>query len=205
MGPTIMMELADLAGACTAAHQTLLERVSTVAAEHGLEVLHIGPAPDGAWDLRVRPLPAGALPPAFEEPGGRRIPDRPPEPPFLSPVRASVPFDGNGTGELLTFLANADRAVCVPAPGPGRRGALPWLSDEERLRMLPGTIAGDALLSLQHQGLHGDPAAVAAALAQGREHFSAEVSRAGVEGPAEFLSLYDEAAALARHRVLGAA
>jgi hypothetical protein len=205
MAATIIAELADLAAACTAAHRMLLERVSTVAAAHGLEVLHVGPAPDGAWDLRVRPLLAPPLPVPVAEPRGRRIPDRPPEPPFRSPVRDSVPFEGDGTGELLTFLAAADRTVCVPAPGPGGAGALPWLSDEERLRMLPGTIAGDALLSLQHQGLHEDPAAVEAALAQGREHFAAEVSRAGIEGAAEFLSLYDDAAALARRQILGAA
>jgi hypothetical protein len=105
-----------------------------------------------------------------------------------------------GAGERFVV----DPVVRVPPRGAGASGGPPpRLTDEERLRMLPATIAGDALLSLQHQGLDRDPAAVEQALRQGREHFAAEVARSGAgERTAELLALYDTASATARRQFL---
>ena len=201
-------ELAGLAASVAPARAALLERARAVGALFNVEVVDVRPpGADGVWDLRVRPLPApaeAARPePEPARPRNSLIPVDPPAPPFESPVRGSRPFDGDGTRDVLRFVEDADPVVRVPPRGTA--GApLPRLSEEARIRMLPATISGDALLSLQHQGLHQGPAAVEAALRQGREHYAAEVARAGIDaGADELLALYDTAAATARRQLLG--
>lgn len=196
-----LAEIAALARAVVPTHAALLDRARALGALVAVEVLDLRPGADGVWELRIRPLASAVY--GVPEPGLPAVADRapchPPDPPFTSPVRVSVPFHGDGSTEISRFIAEADPVVRVPARGGGPVGELVRLSDDERLRMLPGTIAGDALLSLQHQGLHNDPAAVEQALRCGREHFAAEVSRSGTRVPAEdFLRLYDGAAAVAR-------
>jgi hypothetical protein len=203
-----LSELAGLAASLAPAHAALLARARAFGALYGVEVLDLHPAGgDGVWEVRLRPRPASPDAPTPAEAtvsDERRIPRTPPDPPFASPVRGSRAFEGDGTHDMLRFVAEADPVVRVPPRGAGASGGPPpRLSDEERLRMLPATIAGDALLSLQHQGLDRDPAAVEQALRQGREHFAAEVARSGAgERTAELLALYDTASATARRQLL---
>ncbi|HEX8695585.1 MAG TPA: hypothetical protein VF746_24440 [Longimicrobium sp.] len=201
-------ELAGLAASVAPARAALLERARAVGALFNVEVVDVRPpGADGVWDLRVRPLPGRAEAhrpePESALPRDSRIPAGPPDPPFASPVRGSRPFDVDGTHDVLRLVEEADPVVRVPPRG-SAGAPLPRLTEEARIRMLPATIAGDALLSLQHQALHRDPAAVEAALRQGRERFAAEVARAGMDARAdELLALYDTAAATARRQLLG--
>lgn len=203
-----LAELAGLAASLAPARAALLERAREVGALFNVEVVDVRPpGADGVWDVRVRPLPgparAEAAVPDSARPRDPRIPETPPDPPFDSPVRRSAPFDGDGTRDVLRFVAEADPVVRVPPRGVAGAPPPP-LTEDARLRMLPSTIAGDALLSLQHQGLHRDPAEVEAALRQGREHYAAEVARAGAHSRTdELLAFYDRAAATARRQLLG--
>lgn len=71
--------------------------------------------------------------------------------------------------------------------------------------MLAATIAGDALLSLQHRGLAGDPAEVDGALVHAREQYLTEVGRSGVDvPPADLAADFDRAAADLCHTLLNA-
>jgi hypothetical protein len=209
MQNSAISELADLAASLAPVHAALLERARALGTAFGIEVLDLRPGADGVWDVRVRLH--GRAPEAAMRPGPTStIPERATEraavehrpTPFTSPVIGSVPFDGDGTDDLLRFVAEADASVRVPARG--RAGAPPpRLGSEERLRMLAEVIAGDALLSLVHQGLHADVAAVDAALARGRAHYEAEIARAGMASRAsEFLALYEPACAAQRATLL---
>lgn len=208
-----LLELIELAGTLRPAHEELLERVRAFGRALGIEVLDLRPAAlGGAWEVCVRPLPVpGSAPgdPAPSSPGepepvraGRSI--RPP--PFLSPVRESAPFDGDGTDDILRFIAEADPGTRVPARGGPAPGAVVRvLSAGERAGMLAGTIAGDALLSLQHRGLSRDPAEVDGVLVHAREQYLTEVGRCGVEVPPADLSTdFDRAAADLCHTLLNA-
>ncbi|HEX6038591.1 hypothetical protein [Longimicrobium sp.] len=199
-------ELTALAASFDDSYAVLVARARAVAEHYGIEVIDLRPGADGMWDVRLR-LPAGgarareASPPAAATPQARFR--RPPPKPFVSPVIRSRPFDGDGTGDLDRFFAEADRSVRVPPHG--RPGSAPVrLGEEERLRMLADVIAGDVLLSLQHQGLHGDVRAVDAALRHARTHYEAEIMRAGMESRMdEFLALYEPACAAVRGELLG--
>lgn len=213
MPSNTFLELIELAGALRPAHEDLLERARAFGRALGIEVLDLRPAAlGGAWEICVRALPApesspGA--PAQSSPGnlepvlaGRSV--RPP--PFLSPVRASAPFDGDGTDDIMRFIAEADPGTRVPPRGGPAPGAVvPVLSGVERVGMLAATIAGDALLSLQHRGLAGDPAGVDSALVHAREQYLTEVGRCGVDvPPADLAADFDRAAADLCHTLLNA-
>lgn len=208
-------ELIELAGALGPAHQDLLERARALGRSLGIEVLDLRPAGvGGAWDVRVRAL-------AEPEVGGAEmqfIPSasatadlEPPQdpgtmrpPPFVSPVRETAPFAGDGSDDILRFIAEADpRTRVPPRGGPGPGASIRVLSAAERGRMLASTIAGDALLSLQHRGLAADEAEVKSALVHAREQYLAEIGRAGADAhltdPGAF---FDRVAADLRHNFL---
>ncbi len=185
-------ELIELAGALGPAHQELLERARALGRSLGIEVLDLRPAGvGGAWDVRVRAL-------AEPQAGGAETESTPsasapadPEPPqdagtmrptFVSPVRETAPFAGDGSDDILRFIAEADPRTRVPRRGGPVPGAsIRVLTAAERVRMLASTIAGDALLSLQHRGLATDEAEVKGALVHAREQYLAEVGRAGAD------------------------
>lgn len=199
------MELTALAASFADSHAVLVARARAVGEHYGIEVVDLRPGADGTWDVRLR-LAAGGpwareAPPPNAAIFQARI-RRPPPEPFLSPVIRSRPFDGDGTGDLERFFAEADHSVRVPPHG--RPGAPPArLGDEERLRMLADVIAGDVVLSLQHQGLHRDGRAVDAALRHARTHYEAEIARAGMESRMdEFLALYEPACTAVRAELL---
>jgi hypothetical protein len=169
---------------------------------HGFEVLWLRPGdePD-IWDVRIRVSALAALP-SFEDAAPPRV--EAVSPPFMSPAREAEPFVGDGTNDLPRLIAASDRRVVIPRRGaaaPGRPP--PPLEERVRLRMLAGTIAGDALLSLQHQGREGDETAVQSALARARQHYAAEVERAGRPVEDTVLSHFDAAAARAARDLLG--
>lgn len=186
-------ELIELAAALQPAHQDLLERARALGRSLGVEVLDLRSAGvGGAWDVRVRALagpeaggaetefiPSASAPPDAEPPrdAGTMRP-----PPFVSPVRGTAPFAGDGSDDILRFIAEADPRTRVPPRGGSVPGAsIRVLSAAERGRMLASTIAGDALLSLQHRGLATDEAEVKGALAHAREQYLAEIGRAGAD------------------------
>lgn len=208
MQNSAISELAELAASLAPAHAVLLERARTLGTALGIEVLDLRPGTGGVWDVRVRlygRAPGGVISgptPAISEGTAERMEVEQRPAAFTSPVFGSEPFDGDGTDDLLRFVAEADASVRVPARG--RAGPPPpRLEDEERVRMLAEVIAGDALLSVVHQGLHADAAAVDAALARGRAHYEAEIARAGLASRAgEFLALYEPACAAMRATLL---
>jgi hypothetical protein len=198
-------ELAGLATSFADTHAALIARARAVGEPFGVEVVDLRPGADGVWEVRLRVSAVGARapeapPPAAATPQAQVR--RPPPEPFVSPVIRSRPFNGDGTGDLERFFAEADPSVRVPPHG--RPGSPPArIGDEERLRMLADVIAGDVVLSLQHQGLHGDWHAVDAALRHARTHYQAEILRAGMEARMdEFLALYEPACAAARAELL---
>lgn len=155
---------------------------------------------DGTWALICRfaapgdgaPAEAQAVVTAAAHVAPSSIPE-PPEPPFVSPVLSSLPFDGDGTDDLMRFIEEADPSVRVPPLGAG--GDLPpLLTGEERARMLASTIAGDMVLALMHEGAAADPQRLGAALDEGWERYTAEVRRIGHEPDAD---LYRGASELA--------
>ena len=207
MPSSTISELNRLAATLEAGHRALLEHARRIAEPHGWEVLDVRTAgEDGMLEVRVRIPGRIAESPARagNATGLRTVAAAgPPEPAFVSPVRTSAPFDGDGTTDVLRFIAEADPVVIVP--GREAQGDPVALRPEERVRMLAGTIAGDVLLSLEHQGRLLDADAVAAGLRQGRDHYGAEIERAGLGGAGqEWFAHYDSAAASVR-RQLGAA
>lgn len=185
-------ELIELAGALGPAHQDLLERARALGRKLGIEVLDLRPAgAGGAWDVRVRALAERKVggaemestpgAPAPADPGPPAVRTMRP-PPFVSPVRETAPFAGDGSDDILRFIAEADpRTRVPPRGGPGPGASIRVLSAAERVRMLASTIAGDALLSLQHRGLATAEAEVKGALVHAREQYLAEVGRAGAD------------------------
>jgi hypothetical protein len=198
-------ELAGLAASFADSHAALVARAREVGEHLGLEVVDLRPGADGVWEVRLRLPPVSAWVPEAPSPAAATAEApvrRPPPEPFVSPVIHSRPFSGDGTGDLERFFAEADRSVRIPPHG--RPGSPPArLGGEERLRMLADVIAGDVVLSLQHQGLHGDGHAVDAALRHARTHYEAAILRAGMEARMdEFLALYEPACAAARAELL---
>lgn len=189
-------ELVALGEAFASMRQAFFERAREVALQHGIELLEIAPVAGGAWDLRVRWVGAAVAEPAPRNARFRGMPFGAPDPPFVSPVPDSEPFRGDGSSDFMGLLAAADTSVCVtPWPASGG-GDTPWLSDVERLDLLPVAIVGDAMLSLQHRGLHENPGEVANALAHGRALYEGEVVRVfGDDHVAERMMLFDAAAA----------
>lgn len=196
----------ERARALEAARDALLEEARAVGREAlGIEVLDLRPGPDGTWEAVLR-FPGRAVPDpradsaaagvgAAGEARGWTVPE-PPEPPFRSPVRASAPCEGDGTGDLETLIAHADTAVALPpAEHPGVDSPLP-LDDPTRARMLASTMAGDAVLALMHEGRGDDPASLAAALRQSRDRYAAEVGRMGLDPDLELFGAAAESAAL---------
>lgn len=180
----------------------LLRLLGELGATCGLEVLRLQPGEAAdVWDLRVRVLglavPRGAA--------AAEVEDEPEPAPFVSPACEAEPFVGDGTVDLPRLIAASDARVRVPPRGRrAPRVPPPPLGAEERLRMLAGTIAGDALLSLQHQGRERDDAAVRDALARAREHYAREVERAGGRAGEELLADFNAAAERARGELVGA-
>jgi hypothetical protein len=205
--PTIA-DLVRLAASYDAGHRVLLDHARRLAALHGVEVLDVrSTGEDGTLEVRVRLSAWKTDPPAqpLGDTADHRTIALPPEPPFVSPVRASAPFEGDGTTDVPRFIREADPVVIIP-PRHAPAGIFPVaLGPEERVRMLAGTIAGDVLLSLEHQGRHLDAAAVDGALLVGRDQYAGEVERAGFRTIGEeLLAHYDTAARAVRHQ-LGAA
>lgn len=188
------------AEAAEAASSLFSELRDALAAALGIELIEIGSRSDGTWMLTCRfgaslaaqPAPVTEVP--VPTPGAVpcTVPD-PPEPPFVSPVLSSAPFDGDGSNDLVRFIEEADPGVRVPPAG--EPGELPApLGLDDRARMLATTIAGDVVLALMHEGTANDPASLGAALDAGWERYTAEVRRLGREPDA---ALYREASELA--------
>lgn len=177
----------------------LLRLLTALGATCGLEVLRLQPGEAAdVWDLRLR-----VLGPAVRHGAAAAEVEDEPEP-FVSPAREAEPFVGDGTTDLPRLIAASDARVRIPPRGRGAPGSPPpALGAEERLRMLAGTIAGDALLSLQHQGRERDDAAVRDALARAREHYAREVERAGGRAGEGLLAGFGAAAERARGELLG--
>ena len=203
-----LAELISLAGAVGTAHEALRARAREIGRAAGIEVVDVRPGGSGEWDIRVRALaepesfpaaPAPAAEPRHAGDGPRLWSVRPR--PFVSPVRGIPPFDGDGSDDVLGFIAASDPAARVPGRGGPTPGAtVRVLSTAERIRMLASTVAGDALLSLQHRRLLGDEEAVTNALLHARDHYVAEVGRSGAEaGDRDFPAEFDRVAAELRH------
>lgn len=198
-------ELLNAAAALVRGHDQLLDRVRAVVRPYGVEVLELHSAGEGSWLLRVvfRGV-AGAQESGVQDASGR-VPLAPPDPPYTSPARTSLPFVGNGTLDLMAMIDAADSGVRLPPAGRGNQGCdWPLLPDDERLKMLAGTIAGDAFLSLQHLGCGADAERISSATAHAREQYRTEVARAGVPAPqaGAYLDAFDAAAARARLQIL---
>lgn len=157
--PDAMEALAGHAARAAEARRALRDAARALAAEHGVEVMDVREAgAEGEWEVRVRIARAAASvppPPAGE--------DGPP-PLAAGAARWAQPFRGDGTGDLLRFVREADPASRIPPPEPGRVPVAP-LSSEERLRLLAGVSAGDALLATLPAGTGATTQAVAEALA----------------------------------------
>ena len=203
-----LAELISLAGAVGTAHEALVARAREIGRAAGIEVVDVRPGGSGEWDIRVRalaepdPVPAATAPAA----DAGHADDGPPlwsvrPQAFVSPVRGIAPFEGDGSDDILRFIAASDPAARVPARGGPTPGAtVRVLSTAERIRMLASTVAGDALLSLQHRQLLGDEGAVTAALVHARGQYLAEVERSGVEaGDRDYAAEFDRVAAELRH------
>lgn len=181
--------LAERAAVASEASATLFSELrAAMLASLGIDLLDLrSRGADGTWVLICRFAEQGEIPPAGVTPPSPAveaaepwtIPD-PPEPPFVSPVVTSRPFDGDGSDDLLRFIEDADPAAEVPALDGG--GDLPPpLTVEERARMLASTIAGDVVLALMHDGLAADPERLGAALDEGWRRYTVEVGRLGRE------------------------
>jgi len=189
------------AEASEAAASLFSELRDALAAALGIELIEIGSrSGDGTWMLTCRfgaglaalPTRASEVPASAAVSAAWTVPD-PPEPPFISPVLSSAPFEGDGTNDLVRFIEEADPGVRVPLAGePGELP--PPLGLDDRARMLATTIAGDVVLALMHEGTADDPAALGAALDAGWDRYTAEVGRLGREPDA---ALYREASELA--------
>jgi hypothetical protein len=181
----------------------LLRLMVELGATCGVEVLRFEPGEAAdVWDLRLRiSTPSVGHGGCASTTGAE--PESEPET-FVSPARDAEPFVGDGTADLPRLIAASDPRVRVPPRGGHAPGAPPPpLGAEERLRMLAGTIAGDALLSLQHQGRERDGLAVRDALARAREHYAREIERAGGGAGEELLARFDAAAEQARRELVG--
>lgn len=197
MADNVLSELLPLAEAMASAHRALVERVRALGEAHGVEILEARPlGTDGTWEVRVQvrlPWVPDASPATLEV--------RPPRP-FMSPLPHSRPFDGDGTDDIVRFIAEADPAARVPGRGSGQPSPpLPRLAEGERLRMLAGTIAGDLLLALIHEGRQRDPSAVEGALRQARIQYAAELERAGSLEAPSLVALLERRAAELRHQL----
>jgi hypothetical protein len=198
-------DLLNAAASLVRGHDQLLDRVRAVVRPYGVEVLELHSAGEGSWLLRVafRGV-AGAQEAGVPGPAGR-VPLAPPDPPYISPARMSPPFVGDGASDLMAMIGAADSGVRLPPTGGGNEaGDWPLLSDDERLTMLAGTIAGDAFLSLQHLGFGADADRISSATAHAREQYRTEVARAGVPAPQAdaYLDAFEAAAARARLQIL---
>ena len=191
-------EVLELAAAAASPHQALLSSVRELAAAHGVEVVSLRMVRELEWSVRVRlpqhAAPALVLAAAGPAEGTHRGPSGPlPEhvAPAVSPVPGSVPFNGDGSDDILRFVAEADRCVIASPLPPGTEPPVPRLGTDERLRYLASAVAGDVLLSMQHQGRVHD-GELTLAIAQGREQYEAELDRSGCadDRRASLLSLY---------------
>ncbi len=200
MSSDLLAQLSEQFALARHARAELLRLLGELGSTSGVEILSLLPG-DAAdeWDVRFR------IPP----PTVRHAPTAPQAPlvivdvpDFVSPARDAEPFVGDGTLDLARLIAASDPRVRVPPRGWSLGDSSAPLGAEERLRMLAGTIAGDALLSLLHQGRERDEAAVRDALARAREHYSREVERAGGGGE-EFLAGFDATAERARGALVG--
>lgn len=200
-------DLLSAAGALATGHQQLLDRVCAIVRPHGVDVLELQPTFEGSWLLRVRLIGGvvAATANVCDPPPLVGVPLAPPDPPYLSPARTSPPFVGDGTSDLMAMIVAADSGVRLP-PARDVRGTGEWplLSEDGRLTMLAGTIAGDAFLSLQHLGFGADAERISAATAQAREQYRTEVTRAGVadQRADAYLEAFEAAAARARLQIL---
>jgi hypothetical protein len=198
MRPDLVTRLAAQFAAVEIARTELLRLAGELGAGCGVEVLRLRPGEEAdVWELRLR-IPSAAVGAATTTtvPSGEGE-----EEPFVSPARDAEPFVGDGTADLLRLIAASDPRVRIPPRGRFSEAAPPPLGAGERLRMLAGTIAGDAVLSLQHQGRERDGAAVRDALARAREHYAREVERTG--GPEELVAGFDAAAERALRDLVG--
>lgn len=195
--------LAERAAVASDASATLFSELrAALSAALGIDLLDLrSRGADGTWVLICRfaehgesaPADAPTPRPSAVEPIDPWMIPEPPEPPFVSPVVTSRPFDGDGSDDLLRFIEEADRSAEVPALGVG--GELPPpLTAEERSRMLASTIAGDVVLALMHDGVAADPERLGAALDEGWQRYTVEVRRLGREPDA---ALYRRASDLA--------
>lgn len=180
-----LVALAELVGP---AHQNLLDRARAVGAGAGIEVVELRPAGDSLWDLRIR-MPALRTHKRRDGAGAE-----PAQPTRVSPIRTVIPFCGDGTDDLARFLEEADpRSAVAPNGIVGE-----WFADittRQRLEMLARAMVGDALLSIQHQGLAGDSSARDVALRTARDQFSAEVDRtAAHHDRGDLMTVFDTAA-----------
>lgn len=194
--------LAARAAAATEASATLFSDLrEELAATLGIELLDLrSRAADGTWVMicRFAPADTGGASAQVPATGSASIETwaipEPPDPPFVSPVLSSPPFEGDGSNDLLRFIEEADPSVSVPAVGP--RGELPpLLTAEERARMLASTIAGDVVLALMHEGGADDPQRLGAALDAGWERYTTEVRRLGRDPDATLYRMESERAA----------
>ena len=152
-----------------------------------LLICRFGETRGGAPDAPVAPTAEVALVPAWT------IPELP-DPPFVSPVVSSRPFDGDGTDDLMRFIEEADPGVSVPALAIAGEFP-PAPTAEERARMLASTIAGDVVLALMHDGVADGPERLGAALDEGWNRYSAEVRRLGREPESALYSRASDTAA----------
>ena len=208
MASDTLAELIALAGPLGRAHEVLLARARELGCAVGIEVVDVRPGGSGEWDIRVRTLAepesvpvatARAADPGHTDDGPQLWSVRPQA--FVSPVRGIAPFEGDGSDDVLRFIAASDPAARVPGRGGPTPGAtVRVLSTAERIRMLASTVAGDALLSLQHRQLLGDEGAVTAALVHARDQYVAEVEGSGADaGDRDFAAEFDRVAAELRH------
>jgi hypothetical protein len=194
-------ELIELAGSLAPSHRALLERARSFGRAVGVEVLDVRPGiGEGVWDVRLRIAEAGAEDhePCRRE-GAQEVEPPPLSPParaeFASPAREIEPFEGDGTDDVLRFIAEADPRARLPARGGPARGAtVRVVSTGERNRMLASTVVGDALLSLVHRGVADDEVAVEGALASARSLYLTQVAESGGDAAADDLNrLFDRA------------
>lgn len=201
-------ELIELAGDLVSPHRALLERARTLGRAVGVEVLEMRPGfGDGVWEVRLRLQGedgggAESRPPDVHEAaesgacaGALRLAPAALLAEFTSPVRGIAPFVGDGSDDIVRFIAESDPRARVPSRGGPAPGAtVRVLSAEERNRMLASTIVGDALLSLVHRNVAQDESAVEGALRPARALYLTEVRRSGAGGSDDELNgLFDRA------------
>jgi hypothetical protein len=155
---------------------------------------------DGAWMLVCRfAAPGAAEIPAAELPADAGddvawMAPRLPDPPFVSPIPSTVPFDGDGTSDLMRFIEEADPAARVPPLG-GVGEVPPLLGAADRARLLASTIPGDLVLAVMHEGRADDAEVVREVLAEGWERYTTEVRRLGLDPDAALYAAASERAA----------